>query len=123
MDKIKKILFKTLFVILCVGTCFSSIHNVHADPPVGFSGTVEIPNTIKEPDIAKIIEASLLWLLGIAGSIALLMLIIAGIMYITSSGDEQKVVTAKKIFNFTVMGLILVLLSYSIIVVLRDVLI
>ena len=123
MDKIKKTLFKALFVVLCVGTCFSIIHNVYAATTPGFSGTVKIPNTIKEPDIAKIIEASLLWLLGIAGSIALLMLVIAGIMYITSSGDEQKVVTAKKIFNFTVMGLILVLLSYSIIVVLRDVLI
>ena len=89
---------------------------------VGFSGTVEVPNPIKRSDIAEIIEASLLWLLGIAGSVALLMLIIAGVMYITSFGDEQKVVTAKKIFNFTVVGLILVLLSYSIIVVLRDVL-
>ncbi len=120
MNKTKKILSKILSAVLCIGASFSITHAAAAPPE--FSGTVEVPNPIKRSDIAEIIEASLLWLLGIAGSVALLMLIIAGVMYITSFGDEQKVVTAKKIFNFTVVGLILVLLSYSIIVVLRDVL-
>lgn len=83
---------------------------------------IVIKNPITTESFAKIIENTLLWVLGIAGSIALFMLIVGGIMYITSGGDEQKVATAKKMFNFTVLGLIIVLLSYSIIKVLNDIL-
>lgn len=83
---------------------------------------VVVDNPIETGDFAKIIENTLLWVLGIAGSIALFMLIVGGIMYITSGGDEQKVATAKKMFNFTVLGLIIVLLSYSIIKALNDIL-
>ena len=83
---------------------------------------IVVTNPITTDDFAQIIENTLLWVLGIAGSIALFMLIVGGIMYITSAGDEQKVATAKKIFNFTVIGLIVVLLSYSIIKALSDIL-
>ena len=82
---------------------------------------VVVDNPIETSDFAKIVENTLLWVLGIAGSIALFMLIVGGIMYITSGGDEQKVATAKKIFNFTVVGLILILLSYSVIKTLVDI--
>jgi len=83
---------------------------------------VTIANPITTSDFSKIIENTLLWVLGVAGSIALFMLIVGGVMYITSAGDEQKVATAKKIFNFTIIGLILILISYSIIVTVTDIL-
>lgn len=90
------------------------------------SAIAQVPITIDNPittsDFSEIIENTLLWVLGIAGSIALFALIVGGIMYITSAGDEQKIATAKKIFNFTVIGLILILISYSIIVTLTDIL-
>ena len=82
---------------------------------------VTISNPITTSDFTEIIENTLLWALEVAGSIALLMLIFGGVMYITSAGDEQKVATAKKIFNFTVIGLVLILLSYSIIKVVSDI--
>ena len=83
---------------------------------------VTVANPIKTSDFAKIIENVLLWVLGVSGSIALFTFILAGVMYITSAGDEQKITTAKKLFNFTIIGLILILLSYSIIKVLNDIL-
>jgi hypothetical protein len=83
--------------------------------------SVTIVNPISTDDFAKIIENVLLWVLGVSGSIALFFLILAGVMYITSAGDEQKIIAAKKIFNFTVIGLILILLSYSIIKVVSDI--
>ena len=83
---------------------------------------VTIFNPITTSSFSQIIENTLLWVLGVAGSIALFMLIAGGVMYITSAGDEQKVAAAKKIFNFTIIGLILVLISYSIIVTVTDIL-
>lgn len=83
--------------------------------------TIEIVNPINTDSFAKIVENTILFALEVAGSIALFMLIAGGVMYITSSGDEQKVAAAKKIFNFTIIGLAVVLLSYSIIKVISDV--
>lgn len=83
--------------------------------------TITIDNPITTGSFTEIIENTLLWVLEISGSIALFMLIVGGVMYITSAGDEQKVATAKKIFNFTIIGLILILLSYSIIKVVSDI--
>lgn len=55
------------------------------------------------------------WVLGIIGSLALLFLIIGGIMYITAGADRDRAETAKKIITAVVIGLIIALLSYSIV--------
>jgi crotonobetainyl-CoA:carnitine CoA-transferase CaiB-like acyl-CoA transferase len=68
-----------------------------------------------------ILTDTLKWILGVAGSIALLSLIISGIMYITSTGDQQKATKAKIAIKWTLAGLILILLSYSILVVIDSI--
>lgn len=68
-------------------------------------------------DFAQIVENVLLWMLSVAGFLAMLTFIVGGIMYMTSSGDEQKVGNAKKIIKWTIIGLTLILASYAIIVV------
>ena len=62
------------------------------------------------PDIA---EGMLNYLLGLVGSIALLFLIIAGVMYMTAGGSEEKITTAKRILTGAIIGLGIVLLAYS----------
>lgn len=84
--------------------------------------TYRITNPIATSDFAKIVTNFLKWVLGVAGSIALIMLIIGGIMYMTSAGDQQKASSAKKMIMITLGGLLLVLLSYSILVVLDRIL-
>ena len=87
------------------------------------SGTtsVTIANPISTDDFTELVTNFLQWLLGIAGSIALLMLIYGGITYITSAGDQQKAETGKKIVMWTLFGLIIILASYSIIRVVEDI--
>lgn len=48
-------------------------------------------------------------ILGIAGSIALLMFVIGGFIYIFSGGNESRVQTATKILTTSVIGLALIL--------------
>ena len=84
---------------------------------------IEIKNPIKTSDFAKIVENFLLWILSVAGVLTLFMLVLGGIMYMTAGGDEQKVATAKKVVTWTIIGLALILASYSIIKVLDQILV
>lgn len=52
-------------------------------------------------------------ILGLIGTITLLMLIIAGVTYVTSAGNEEKVKKAKKIITGSVIGLAIALLAFS----------
>ncbi|MCK5123562.1 MAG: hypothetical protein KAQ87_05465 [Candidatus Pacebacteria bacterium] len=83
---------------------------------------INIKNPVKTSIFAKIIENTLMWSLSIIGSLALLMLIIGGVMYIGSAGDEQKVLNAKKIVTYAILGTILILVSYAVVVVVGGIL-
>lgn len=84
---------------------------------------INIKNPITTSDFGEIVENVLLWILSIAGVITIFMLVVGGIMYMTAGGDEQKVATAKKVVTWTIIGLALILASYSIMVVLDKILV
>lgn len=83
--------------------------------------TYKVTNPIATSDFAKIVANFLKWFLSVAGAIAMIMLIIAGIMYMGSAGDPQKAASAKKMVMITLGGLILSLLSYSILVIIDNI--
>lgn len=65
-------------------------------------------------DIANLVANLFKWSLSVAGGIALIMLIIGGIMYMNSSGDEQRAAKAKRTVYWALGGLMLLLLAYTI---------
>lgn len=83
---------------------------------------INISNPIATSDFSVLLTNFLKWLLSVAGSLALLMLIVGGVFYVTSSGNDQRVETAKKMITWTLLGLILILASYSIIIVIDELL-
>ena len=54
-----------------------------------------------------------IWL---AGSLSVVFIVVGGIMYVVSAGDPAKVKRAKDTIFNAVMGLIIVLISYSVVV-------
>ena len=62
------------------------------------------------------------YILGLIGSVALLLVIIAGIMYMTSAGNEEKIASSKKILTGSVIGLGIALLAFSLLQVVLSVL-
>lgn len=52
---------------------------------------------------------------AVAGAIALLVITLAGLQYILSQGDPQKTAKAKNTILYAVIGLVLLLLSYTIV--------
>jgi len=101
------------------GSTISCAANVSVIAPVNV--ILNIESAIVETDIAAILTNILKWLLKVSGSIALLMLIFAGTMYITSSGDSEKTEKAKKFISTIIIGLILILLSYAILIVINNI--
>ena len=67
------------------------------------------------------VQDLILFLLSIIGSIALLMLVFSGILYIFAGGNLDAQSKAKRTFNYAIIGLIFVLISYAIIKIITDV--
>ncbi|MDD4607261.1 MAG: hypothetical protein PHS07_02940 [Patescibacteria group bacterium] len=76
--------------------------------------TVSISNPIPENDpkilVGKIIKA----FLGFLGTIALVMVIYGGFMWMTSAGNETKIEKGKNTLLWAVIGLATIFLSYTI---------
>ncbi len=64
------------------------------------------------PDLIKKIVQGLLFVLG---TVAVIVIIFAGIFYTTSSGDPKMVEKAKNTLMYAVIGLIVAVLSYAIV--------
>jgi hypothetical protein len=62
------------------------------------------------------------YLLGLLSTIGLFFLVYAGIVYITAAGDEKKVAQAKTIITYTIVGLAVALLTYSLLQTIMDIL-
>lgn len=71
--------------------------------------------------ITKIVNNAIVWLLGAVASLAILFIVIGGIYYITASGDERRMDTAKNIITYAIMGLFLVAIAYAIIITVNKV--
>ena len=70
------------------------------------------PINVKTPDdlIANIIK----FILGITGSIALLLFVYGGFLWMTSAGNSEQVSKGKNVFIWATIGLIVIFSSYAI---------
>ena len=65
--------------------------------------------------IGEILEKATNWILALVSSIIILVIIIGGIMYISSAGDEEKLRTSKNMIFYAIVGLAIILVSYALI--------
>lgn len=85
----------------------------------GFTTTVDgwpsvliiFANPLKANDVPGLIRDITNYILGIAGSIMLIILIINGIRYMSAGGDERKAENAKKAIRWVLIGIIIILAS------------
>ena len=55
------------------------------------------------------------YFLGILGLIAVAFLIYAGVLMVTAAGNDEKITKAKSIITYSVIGIIIIILSWSIV--------
>lgn len=71
-------------------------------------GTTTDQTVNKALTISQIAVNVLNFLLGIAGILSLIMLVIGGIVYLTSAGDEDRIASGKKIFTYSLIGVVII---------------
>src|SRR3989338_3590357 len=105
MSNNKKIIFSILIAItitallpavVLAATKSTYLTNQH--------GTTDAPKLI-----GRIIKASL----GVVGSVALLMFIYGGFLWLTSAGSPDKITKGKNVIVWAVIGLVVIFLSYT----------
>ena len=65
--------------------------------------------------ISGIIHNLLLWILGLFGLFGVLGFVISGIMYLTSTGDDTRIKSAKSAMTYSFMGVVVGLVGVVII--------
>lgn len=70
---------------------------------------------LEDASIYSIINATLSWLLGILGFIAVIGFVISGILYLTAAGNETQIEKAKSAMTYSIVGVIVALMGYVII--------
>jgi type IV secretory pathway VirB2 component (pilin) len=64
-----------------------------------------------EGDLNTFLTTIVNWILGIAGALAVLFIVYAGFMLVTSAGNTKRLDTAKKTLTYAIGGLIAVILA------------
>ena len=108
--------FIVVLVILILGLPLSI---VKAD---AVSDTWSIPKIIKADTFTDVFVLIANWVAGIVATFAVLAVMIGGIQYMSSGGNEKKIEGARKTVQWAVIGLIIVLLSWSLLVELQEIL-
>jgi len=78
----------------------------------------EDPSQIRGPakgTLGQNITTVINYFLGLLGLIAVAMLIYAGVLMVTAGGNDEQVTKARKIIMYAVVGIVIILLSYTIV--------
>lgn len=103
--------FIILALLVTGGALFGMIKIVHAISFEEPSGTFGLATADLRVTIIRFIN----WALGLLGIIATVMMLWGGYVWMTAAGNEQKVKQAKKILLNAAIGLVVVLLAWSLI--------
>lgn len=71
--------------------------------------------------IVNLISSLINFAIGIIGSLAVILLIVAGFMFMAAQGNQQQIDNAKEVVKYAVIGLAAAFLSYTIIVFVQSV--
>lgn len=66
---------------------------------------------LKDKSLPEVIKTTLTWILGFAIVVAVVIIIVAGYMYITAAGDEAKIKKATTTLTWAIVGLIVAFLA------------
>jgi len=69
---------------------------------------------LPDSPIINIVAGIVAWLMAILGAVSIIAFIIAGIMYLTASGDETQAGKAKKAMTYSIIGVIVGLSGFVI---------
>lgn len=116
-SKIMKTIFKKFIflTVMLVGLSLASV--VWAANPINFNPEVDLPEfqgdmTITNSSLGTYIQAIYKYGLALGASLAVIVIMIGGVIWLTSAGSPEKVKNAKNYIGGAITGLVLLLGSY-----------
>jgi hypothetical protein len=110
------------FIALQCGMFLFAIQNTFADPSGGTGGaffatdtTPEGINAVAKGSFTANVTTVINYFLGILGLIAVGFIIYAGVLMVTAGGNEDAIGKGRKIITYAVIGIVIILLSYTIV--------
>ncbi len=79
----------------------------------GLGNETRIQNPLKARSFTELFVGIANWLAGIIASVAVLVIIFGGFQYLTSGGNEEKIAQARRTIQWAIIGLIIVIMSWS----------
>jgi len=119
----KNILFILFFCLSAVN--FFTADNLVVNAQATCGPNLGIPCNPIEGNVSTLSDAVIvvtLYLLSLIGLIALLFIVFAGIKYMSSAGNEEKMKSAKDAFYSAILGLSVALMAYGILSVINYIL-
>lgn len=117
MQRIKQT-FMALALVFGLGLMFVPTANVGAVDALGDACTAN-PNSVlcknkgdSAGDVVKTVVNVLLYVIGV---ISVLMIIVGGIMYVTSAGEAGRIKTAKDTILYAIIGLAVAFFAFAIV--------
>jgi len=76
--------------------------------------TVSLTNPINAESIPEVLGKIIQAILGLVGSISLLMVVYGGLLWLTSAGNTEQITKGKNIFIWSTIGLAVIFFSFTI---------
>ena len=73
------------------------------------------PSATAQGTLGQNITTIINFFLGLLGLIAVAFLIYAGVLMVTAGGQEEQIGKAKKVITYAVIGIVIILLAYTIV--------
>ena len=109
---IKRTCGTVLAYSVLVGQAMASSSTAFFDNPQGGSST---PNAAAKGTLGANVASLLNYFVGLLGLVSVGFLIYAGVLMVTAGGNEEQTTKAKKIIMYAVAGIVLVILSFTIV--------
>lgn len=94
-----------------INTVFASVITL-VIPFMALADAVEIINPLGESDVRLIIARVIQGALSVSGTLALMMLIYGGILWLTDMGTGKQIQKGKDIFIWSTLGIIVIASAY-----------
>lgn len=78
------------------------------------ANSANLPGVASDTSLPTIVGNMISALMGIVGTVLVILMLYGGFLWMTAGGEEKKVEEAKKIIKNSIIGLIIVFLSYGI---------
>jgi heme/copper-type cytochrome/quinol oxidase subunit 2 len=110
----KKLFVSTLLSLILIVSALPVFAQIEGLENFGKAADYVADTSATPKDPAEIVGGLISTVLSVLGIIAVVLIIYAGFIWMTAAGNTEKIDKAKKILGNAVIGLIIILMAYSI---------